>query len=186
MRRFVLAVALSALLAGCGAARPTSSPASLPPVSAAGPSAPTAAPTPTSALPPPPPVGDASAESATAFGRYWVDVVNDAIKRGDPNGILAISALDCQTCANYVTSLRAATKANQSYRGGSITIRDAAAPEIENNETLVSLSVRAASAEVLDASGQVVRSIPAVEDDTLYVTLRRADNSWIVVEVEKR
>lgn len=59
-----------------------------------------------------------TAEGAEAFARYWVEVVNHAYATFDTAELQRLGTDECETCRNYVKSLRESAADGEVYEGG--------------------------------------------------------------------
>ena len=79
--------------------------------------APSESPSPTATSAPEPAAWEVKSEDgAVAFANHWVDVFNQAATSGRTEQLEAISDSSCQTCANFVSSIRDIYDSGGSFR----------------------------------------------------------------------
>lgn len=194
---WVLMALLSTLgsVSGCSSApsaSPTLSPlptASSTPTGSPTASSPTTAAS-TSATPPaaagsgaPPPDTPFTREGAESFARYWFAEFDRAYAQLDPSIIKNISTADCMSCLAYQTNLNQSKAAGRSYRGGETLLRYVVSAPLADDKAIVLVNYEAKELLVVDASGQIVKRLPADAKVVVNIDLRRSSSSWLVAEV---
>ena len=182
MRRLLLVLPLVVALPGCSGGGSESKPVTLPPLKAA-PST-SATPSPTVApVKKPAKADEPSREGAETFAKYWVAVVNRSYATLDSHELRKLGTNRCQTCRNYLQSLRKSADAGEVYEGGRFEILSAIAPPISGDKARVLLDYKAPELIVRDGTGRVVHKAPATKRATLVFDLVRVRDSWRAEEV---
>lgn len=207
VKRVVVVLCALGVLCGCGGSG-EEQPRALPPVTATGSVAPPGSGP--SSIPPPPsrvpaagassaplpsPITPASAAtradevaeaaSAEQFAKNYVEALNRAYRSLDVTELVALTDSSCVSCQNQIVSLRHAAAAGEHYRGGQIAIKSAAAPTLENGETIVLADVSVPELQVLNRDEVVTETVPPFRNATLNITVRRVTGRWIVMETTR-
>lgn len=169
MRGTAAVVALMAALAGCSA---DADPKPLPPL-------PTVSPTP-EALQVPPEATPATAEGASAFARFYLELVNRAFKARDASAVRAVSHPECDACNNLISAIERPEPPGQSSEGGDYQVLLAATPGGQGEDVIVDLRYALAEGVVTDSSGAVIKRIPPNPGVDAQMRLIRGATGWTV------
>lgn len=129
--------------------------------------------------------GADDAAEAEAFARSWYAAVNAAYASLDSRTLRSMAASECLSCARLADSLDRSAAAGQKYQGGTVTIRSAASPPVEEGTASVLVDYRAEALRVFDVNGTVTDQVPAVPKTTVEMTLRLVSGKWRVREIER-
>ena len=167
-------LALPLVLVGCTSddgKKPTVLPSLAPPAAS-----PSAVPVPSV----PPEASAETAQGASAFVRYYLDVVNRSFATGEAAPVQALSMSDCAGCRNLIQAISAPTTANERVEGGDYKVLEVAStpasPQVMSSLVTYSLT----EVRVVDAVGTLVRSTPARPPVAANMTLQRTNGSWLV------
>ena len=165
-------LALTVVLSGCTAGE--GDPTVLPPAPSASSSAP-AAPS------PPPEAAAETAAGASAFARYYLEVLGRALQSADPSQVKALSDSGCGGCQNLIGAVEDARSKGQHVREADFQVLFAAAPPVQDGDVVVDLRYERLEGELLDADGIVVSPIPPEKALDAQMRLMRMGKSWIVL-----
>ena len=148
------------------------------------PSAETTSPTPF-ALPVPPEATPETPQGAAAFARYYFgDVVNAAYDRLDPEPVAALSASECNSCANILKDVVRLREAGLRVAGDRFKILFAeASPPDPDGSIIVDFRFSSDPYVEKDASGKQVREEPAQKDQDAQAKLIRRGDGWVVTAI---
>jgi hypothetical protein len=169
IRAAVVAVCVSAALAGCSAeAEPEPLPSA-------------AAPSPTSvALPVPAEATPETAQGAAAFARYYLELVNRALDRADASAVERVSDPGCGGCRNLIRAIEEAPTPGERVEGGYFEVIFSEAPPVENGDVIVEVRYRVSALRVYGGDGAVLRTKAATEPVDAQMRLVRRSGAWIV------
>ncbi len=168
-----MSAALVLVLGLSGCSDSEAEPKTLPPVSTP---SPTAAPVPS-------PPAEAAAETpdgASAFARYYHAMIDDAFRRGDPAGLMAISASDCGGCNDIIESVRKVAARGERQRDGGYQISSVVSPPVENGDVVLLVDFTVSRGSFIDTAGQVASTTAPEPRTTAQMRLVRRGRSWIV------
>jgi hypothetical protein len=169
IRAAVVAVCVSAALAGCSA---EADPEPLP--SAAAPS-----PTPV-ALPVPPEATPETAQGAAAFARYYLELVNRGFASVDAAAVRSVSDPGCGTCSDLIRAIEERPPAGERFEGGDYDVIFAESPPVQNGDVIVDIRYRIGELRVYGPDGKLLRSTPTQAPTDAQMRLNRRGNSWMV------
>lgn len=173
-RQLSLALALSAVLAGCtgDGDKPQTLPTIKSPSPAASPSPPmtTAAPT-----------SDMSARGVEAFIRSYYAEINRAIETGDVKALTSYSIPACP-CRRLVASIMAKS-AGSSIRGGHFTIHVVSPHDVMPTLAGAQVLYDVEEAKVVKPDGTVVQTVKAESGARDDLSLVRSNGKWLVANV---
>jgi hypothetical protein len=118
----------------------------------------------------------ATPQGLDQFVRFYFGEVNRAFATGDPSLIRALRSPACESCENYAKSL----SDGNHIAGDTFTQIDVAAPPLQPSETIVEVTGRVPARDVVDATGRVVKHLPATGPFHLQVNVLRQAGSWLV------
>jgi hypothetical protein len=166
-------VAVSALLAS-GCSDGGEPPATLPSL--------TTSATPSAAVVPRPSGIDApDAIGASAFTRYWFDVLTAALQTNDGSQLEALSDEGCDSCQNFLKAIESARAKGLTTPDLTYELAFAESSPPEKGKALVDMSWRSSAAAELDRQGRVVRQIKASEQLYGQMLLGRVGDTWSVL-----
>ena len=87
------------------------------------------------------------------------------------------------SCLAYQTNLNQSKAAGRSYRGGETLLRYVVSAPLADDKAIVLVNYEAKELLVVDASGQIVKRLPADAKVVVNIDLRRSSSSWLVAEV---
>ena len=165
-------LALTLVLSGCTAKE--KAPTVLPPVPSSSPSRPPPS--------PPPEAAAETAEGATAFARYYFEVVvNRGYETLDPTDVARSSAPSCNSCKNIVSDIERLRSGGLRVSGRRFVIEYAeTAPLQANGAAIVDFRFAADSYQEVDSNGVVVRQEDAQSKQDAQVKLVRSGVGWLV------
>jgi Family of unknown function (DUF6318) len=121
------------------------------------------------------------AQGASAFARYWFDVVNYTYHSGDTHLIRSLSTAECQFCASFVRDTEKATAQGRRTVGADVSVIAAVVPPPSSNDLFqVQALVDQAAGTEVDAVGNVITSLSPNSKARIDVFLRRDTTSWRV------
>lgn len=166
-------VALSLGVAGCST---EAGPQPLPPV-------PSVSPAP-SEMPIPPEAMAETPQGASAFARYFFDIVNQAYASGDASTVTALSASECESCKNIAADVRRLGAAKLMVDGSRFKVAFAEAAPAEADGSII-VDFRFSSDPYVERAkdGSAVREEPAQVDVDAQVKLRRRGSAWEVYAI---
>jgi hypothetical protein len=170
MRGTAAAVALVAALAGCSA---EADPTPLPPL-------PSVSPTPETLQVPPEATPD-TAEGAAAFAKYYLAVLEEALRSGEPGRLRELSDSGCGGCRNLIGAVERAQAAGQVVRGGEFVVLSAVSPAPEQGEAMVDLRYSREAGELVTLAGEVVEPIQPEPPIDAQMRVARAGTGWRVL-----
>ena len=170
MRQLATGVALLGVLAsGCsdGAEPPTTLPSL------------TASATPSAAAVPRPSGIDApDAIGASAFARYWFDVLNAGFLQRDTSEIRRLSEADCGTCGNFIASIEELRAKSQRLEGGAYVLSVAEAAPTDGAKIIVDLIWDRQASRLVASDGSLVEAGPASKTVRAQALLVRKGSTW--------
>lgn len=177
-----MAVAVVGLVLLVGCSRPVDRPAPLPTPTAP---AVSGTPSPSPQLPTPgPTVTEYSPAGATAFVEYYFAVLNYAYTTGDTSTLESLSAPSCKTCHNYVQAIKQ-NWARGRTSGGQVLLSAAQTAAFgPSSPVITSASYRVTASQVVDTSGQTVKTTPPDPGGRLFVELVRSPPGWSVASIK--
>src|SRR5262245_37478612 len=176
-----IAAGLSVLVVGCDS---SGDPGTLPsvPGSPSGSSAGSASASATTVPTPPAAARKHTSAGASEFVRFYIDLINAAYRTGSSEPLRTYADDECDSCSSIADAVDEIYSTG-SARGGQITIRQTAATGVSEGITpSVTADVVTSRLEVLDATGNVVRSSRGREGE-LLLTLRWSDSRWSIVSI---
>jgi hypothetical protein len=156
-------------LAGCSS---DPEPQPLPPIGTSSPS-PVALPLPSEAAAETP-------EGAAAFARYWMQVLETALAKGDATQLRRLSDEGCGGCNNLIGAVEGG-EPGETIRGAELVVQFTEAPPVENGETIVTLRYTRQAGELVAADGSTATPIAPEGPIDAEMRVRRAGTSWIVL-----
>ena len=167
-------LAVTALLGACSGEEPAGT---LPPMASQSPL--TAAPGKTTppqlaaaALP-------ATAQGASAFATYYMELIEYTFATGDATALRTASDAACLGCRNFLEAAAKASSAGEFAIDADIEVLEAVSPAIQAGETTVDLRYKRTNGTVVDGAGNVIKSIRAQNATDVQITVSRG-RSWIV------
>ncbi len=125
-----------------------------------------------------------SAVGVQAFARHWIELANLASATGDTAEMDELSAASCKSCSTFIDRVGEAYEGGGHLMGGQITVvKSSAAEPASDAETLVTVKVKIAEQQAMDAAGEVVQNYGAGKNTFLFY-LDRRDGSWLVTEIK--
>ena len=118
-------------------------------------------------------------QGASAFARYWLALVQDALARGDASALRAVSDAGCGGCTNLISAAESG-EPGETVRGAGFTVEFAEAPPLANGETTVVLRYSRAAGELVKADGTSSAIAPEGPIDA-EMRIVRAAGGWKVL-----
>ncbi len=188
-----LVMALAASAAGCSAGE--TEPSTLPPVES-GSSVPSSTPSPSESdapqsAPSLAPSGSVPADAvgttpaaASAFARYFFEVINDAYAAREARTVQELSTQDCGSCAAVISDISRLADADHRVAGRRYVLSFAeAAPPLSDGRVLVDFRFTADPYIERDAQDQLVKEFPADPARDGQMPLAPAASSWRVTAI---
>ena len=120
------------------------------------------------------------------FAAYWMEAVDWGYATTDSTLAKSLHAPSCTGCARFLQNIIDSTRQkDQHFRGGriSVTGTDLKASDGHAGATaIVDVTVQQGAMKVLDASGAVVDSAPAIKNGLFRTWLRWNGVGWVVVD----
>ena len=137
-------------------------------------------PTPTPTLPPlPPEARGATAESAKAFVRYYVDTINYAMHTGETDSLRRSSGEDCAVCSGLIWDINAAYNKGGRFEAGSWRVRSALVQgAVRKERTFLTVAIRIEAGTEFRSSAAVARRTRATLGN-LDCVLEWKRNRWV-------
>jgi len=172
IRRVATLLVLAVALPGCTSdeQRPTV----LPPAPS---TSPTLAPV---QVPVPPEATSETAQAASAFARYYMQLLNQAYAAADPAGVQAVSAPGCGGCENLIGAIDELRKDGQRSVGGEYRVVTAVAPAVINGDVIVDISYERPAGQIVGAQDRTVESAAPVPLTEAQLRLVRKNGEWRV------
>lgn len=126
-----------------------------------------------------------SAVGAAEFAKYFMEALDWGYATTDSTLAKSLYAPSCSDCALAMRTFDEVRAKNEHFRGGRVAISKwFIAPNDHRNGATeaVDVTFSAQSLEVIDSSGKVVESDPAVKSMTFRFWLRWYGTNWLVVQ----
>lgn len=121
---------------------------------------------------------------AVAFAKHWMATFSEAMNSGDTTPLLALSAADCQICADFATRLDSINSAGGFYEGDGWTVTEAVpAPNPGEDAAIVALRIREGAERVREsADAEVVEHESAMSSWSAH--LEWTNGEWRMADLE--
>lgn len=165
-------LALAVVLTGCTSAEPQ--PPALPPAPSVSPSV--------APLPLPPEAAAETAEGASEFARFYMQVLGHAIQLADPQQVRMLSDSGCGGCQNLISAIEDERTKGQSVLGAEFKVLAAVLPAVTpDDDVIVDLRYERMPGQLLDREGRTIDSIAAELPIDSQMRLGRVGGQWIVL-----
>ena len=117
---------------------------------------------------------------AEAFARFYLELVNEAWMRPDPDLLRPYVLSSCRTCANDIRTAADLRRRGQRYGGKAASLgTSVVAPEHARGQRTVQIVMRQLRQHIYDKQGRVVERVPS-STAVVEVTVSRASDLWRV------
>ena len=164
-------LALAVVLTGCSSKE--KAPSVLPPVPSASPSL--------APLSPPPEAAAETSEGASAFARYYMEVLGRATQTADAAQLRSLSDSGCGGCQNLIAAVEEARANGQRVREADFRVLFAVAPLVQGGDVIVDMRYERLAGQLVDDEGRVVSAITAERAVDSQMRLMRRNNGWVVL-----
>jgi hypothetical protein len=124
-----------------------------------------------------------SPEGAEAFARFYLEQVNEAWMKPDPELIRPYALESCKTCANYVATAEWLLSREFHYDGRPMRLGEPiVAPESESDHYFIELIANQENRNIISHDGKV-EEVVAYRAAGAQVELGWHGTSWVVREV---
>jgi Family of unknown function (DUF6318) len=172
-------VLMALVLSGCSGGS-SAAPATLPPVPVPTTSSASPAATPVST---PSGMDAATPQGASAFTKYWFELLNGAYQSADATEVIASSDPACETCGNFIQVVSGLAERHERFTGPVFHVISAEAPPIVNGRTAVDVFYDVPRRTRVSSTGSVIKASEPSPATEITVTLRRANDGWLVEKV---
>jgi hypothetical protein len=172
MRALALTLAAVAAVSACGGS--SGEPRTAPPVS----TSPAAAATPT-----PTGINAPGPQGAAAFATFFYGEIQRAFETGDVSMLQTYSGPECQSCKNFIDSVKGTYGAGGRVEGYRISIVTAVAPADTGATARVDVVRNSTESIEYDKSGKVVDRAPGHQGIEEQMNLVRIGSSWRVAKI---
>lgn len=118
-----------------------------------------------------------TSQGLDAFVRFYFDQLNAAFATSNAELIRGLSSPECETCENYARSLG---KDGNHIVGVTFANVEVAAPPLQPSGTIVEVTGLVPPRKVVNASGQVVKSLPSGGTFHFQINVLRTATGWAV------
>lgn len=125
-----------------------------------------------------------TAAGAQAFARFFIQTIDWGYATTNPSYMKHYFADSCIECKNLENFLDTAHSRSEHYVGGRISIESVTAEKSSDSSSSFTASTAATSYEVLDAQGRSVDAGAADTRDSVVVTVRWANDRWLVIDLK--
>lgn len=119
----------------------------------------------------PPAAKEKTAEGASAFASYYLDLVGRSFESADATALRALTSDACGGCQALIDDIEALRSQKRRRQGGGYEVSAAVSPALETEVAIVDIRYSRSAANIVDTMGAVVASAPpvAAQDAQLQV-----------------
>jgi serine/threonine-protein kinase len=137
------------------------------------------------AEPTPPPEATANTQDGGGeFVRYWFSAFSHAVRTGDTGALAEATSPECRDCQTGIEAIEAGYGAGGSLRGGTYVVRRVSSNSLWSvNRPVYDATLDRSPRSLVDASGAVETTLPALTFANCILVLEWADGRWLMREV---
>ncbi|MDQ3610347.1 MAG: DUF6318 family protein [Actinomycetota bacterium] len=121
-----------------------------------------------------------TSEGASAFARYYFDLLNQAYAGADATVVQRVTASGCGGCDALIAVIQRLKEDRQRSVGGEYRILSAIAPAVIDGDVIVDVSYDRSAGQIVNEKNVIVESGAPVPRTDAQLRLIRRDGSWLV------
>lgn len=123
-----------------------------------------------------------SRAGAEAFGRFYMEQVNQAFTQADPNALVGLARPTCKTCSSFLAGAKELRAKGIHHQGVSITVEGSPANAYSSNRAVIQIFVTQHSVPVVDKENKKVDQTKAGEG--ILIATLAFEQRWVMERLQ--